>query len=410
MNTLQFIGKNKRWLAAGALLTAGSTFGQTYFIALFGAQIRAAFELSHGDFGFLYMAATLASALTLVQLGRLADHMRLKTLGLATIFGLSIATGLMWLATSITGLVLALYCLRLAGQGMMSHVALTAMARWFNAFRGRAISLASLGHAIGESVIPATGVAVTAVIGWKYTWGLAGLALVLLIAPMFFALTRIERKPASRAQQTDTTANAGQRHWQRHEVLRDWRFYILLLGTFSNSFIGTVTFFHQAHLVAEKGWNMVTWAGFYPFFAGAAIFGSLAAGWAIDIWSARKLMPVYFLPMVASMVVFAYGNAPFTGLMAMVLIGLTTGASQATNTAVWAEMYGTWHLGSIKSLTTAISVLGSAIGPGLTGFLLDRAVTINTIFLLMAVHCVVISIVFAVIQPALKRQRDPTDF
>jgi len=40
----------------------GSSVGQTYFISLFAGEIRTEFNLSHGRFGALYTAATIASA------------------------------------------------------------------------------------------------------------------------------------------------------------------------------------------------------------------------------------------------------------------------------------------------------------------------------------------------------------
>ena len=40
---------NARWLGAGLLCTFGSSFGQTYFIALFASQFMALHGLSDGD-------------------------------------------------------------------------------------------------------------------------------------------------------------------------------------------------------------------------------------------------------------------------------------------------------------------------------------------------------------------------
>jgi MFS family permease len=42
--------------------------------------------------------------------------------------------------------------------------------------------------------------------------------------------------------------------------------------------------------------------------------------------------------------------------------------------AFWAEFFGTKHLGSIKALATSVMVFGSAIGPGMTGFVIDRGI------------------------------------
>jgi hypothetical protein len=47
---LRFVIDNGRFLAFGFLFSLCSSFGQTFFIALFG-EIRAAFDLSHGGYG-----------------------------------------------------------------------------------------------------------------------------------------------------------------------------------------------------------------------------------------------------------------------------------------------------------------------------------------------------------------------
>ncbi len=51
---ISFVITNWRFLMFGLILTFGSSFGQTYFISLFSADIRQSFDLSHGDFGTLY--------------------------------------------------------------------------------------------------------------------------------------------------------------------------------------------------------------------------------------------------------------------------------------------------------------------------------------------------------------------
>ena len=63
---LQLLRTYPHFLGFGVLLCASASFGQTWFISLFGGEIRAAFSLSHGDFGAIYSAATLASGVSLV--------------------------------------------------------------------------------------------------------------------------------------------------------------------------------------------------------------------------------------------------------------------------------------------------------------------------------------------------------
>lgn len=42
--------------------------------------------------------------------------------------------------------------------------------------------------------------------------------------------------------------------------------------------------------------------------------------------------------------------------------------------AIWPELYGTRHLGAIKSVVTSIMVFSTALGPGLSGWLIDRGI------------------------------------
>ena len=118
MNTLAFIRSNTRWLLGGLILTFFSSFGQTYFIALFSTEIRATFLLSHGDFGIIYMAGTLASAATLVWLGRVVDSYAVSTVALWVCIALGLACIAMALVSSAWMLVLVIFGLRLFGQGL----------------------------------------------------------------------------------------------------------------------------------------------------------------------------------------------------------------------------------------------------------------------------------------------------
>jgi hypothetical protein len=134
------------FLLAGFLLTMFSSFGQTFFIGLSGNELRAAFSLSDGEFGTIYMLATLGSALTLPWLGKFLDVLPGRKMALFVMPALAAACLLMAYAPHVGVLALAIYLLRLLGQGMMTHIALTDVSRWFVANRGRAISLIGPGQ------------------------------------------------------------------------------------------------------------------------------------------------------------------------------------------------------------------------------------------------------------------------
>ena len=138
--TLSFYGRNAWWLSTGFILTLGSSFGQTYFIALFAGGFRTDFGLSNGEWGGIYTIATIGSAILLAQVGRLADTVPLGRLAVGIVLAYALSACLMMMATGPVMLLVAVFGLRFCGQGMMSHISMTAMARWFRANRARAVA------------------------------------------------------------------------------------------------------------------------------------------------------------------------------------------------------------------------------------------------------------------------------
>ncbi len=167
MNYLRFLAAHPRVLGFGFALAFFSSFGQTFFISLFGEEIRGTFDLSHGQFGLGYSLATLASGLTIIWLGRKLDTVDLRLFSAVLCAGLVFACFTMGIAPVVAVLVAAIYLLRLTGQGLLSHTAMTSMARYFDEGRGKAISVAALGFPAGEAVLPILAVVVMERIGWR---------------------------------------------------------------------------------------------------------------------------------------------------------------------------------------------------------------------------------------------------
>ncbi|MCH7543240.1 MAG: MFS transporter [Proteobacteria bacterium] len=150
-NYLTFVLENRRFLAYGLLFTMVSSFGHTYFIGLFGAEIRAEFGLSHGSFGSIYSLATLGSGVAVIWLGRKIDDVDLRLYTALVCAALVAACFFLALAPGVAFLTLALFSLRLAGPGLTVHAATTSMARYFGGQRGKASAIASLGQTAGEA-------------------------------------------------------------------------------------------------------------------------------------------------------------------------------------------------------------------------------------------------------------------
>jgi len=380
--------RNSRWLLGGVLLTVFSSFGQTFFIALSAGDIRAEYGLSHGEFGGLYMLATLGSALTLPYIGRIVDHIPVAKTAMIIIPALALASVLMAYSTSIVLLVVTLFMLRLFGQGMMTHTSMTAMGRWYAAQRGRAVSIATLGHQIGEALLPIIFVYAVIWAGWRNTWLMAAGVLLLFALPVIFALMRVERMP--NANDAGDLA-ASTRHWTRCEVLRDSCFWLLIAGVLAPGVIGTTIFFHQIYLIELRGWQTETFALSFTVMSAFTIVFALVSGQLIDRFSAVALLPVFLLPLSAACLVLAFIDADYAMFLFMGLLGVSYGMSSTLFGALWPEVYGTRHLGSVRSLVIAMMVFGTALGPGVTGYLIDMGISYPNQIAVLGLYCLAAS-------------------
>ena len=145
-----FLGTEWRFLIFGMAMAFWSSLGQTFFISLFSGQIRQTLNISHGDFGTYYAIATTASALSLIWLGKLADTIRLEKLAVFVLGSLCCSAILFSQVSSLWMLVMACISCAMFGQGMMTHVYTTAMARRYVSTRGRQSQLPSLARPLAS--------------------------------------------------------------------------------------------------------------------------------------------------------------------------------------------------------------------------------------------------------------------
>jgi MFS family permease len=383
---LAFIKHNFRWIAGGFMLTYFSSLGQTYFISASVSEWQAAFGLSHGEFGRLYMFATLASALCLPFVGRFVDVVQAhRTVALVApvLAGASLLAGY---ASSVPMLVAAVFLLRLFGQGMMTHIALTTTGRWFVAERGRAVSLVVLGHQGGEATIPLAFAALTIAYGYRVGWVAAAVALLVVGLPFAYWAYRKPRVPHGQVS-TEKKRSPEVRSWTRREVLRDPIFWILLTGVLAPAFIGTTIFYHQNYLTALHDWPPQLFATSLLVMALTTVGFALLTGAAIDRFGATLVLPIFLLPLASACFALAYSGPEITLFIVMVLLGISYGISSTLFGSLWPEIYGLANLGAVRSITVSAAVLATAIGPGLTGTLIDRGMGLPEQMIFLGIYC-----------------------
>ncbi|MGB5626328.1 MAG: MFS transporter [Woeseiaceae bacterium] len=401
---LAFIRRNFRWIAGGFMLTYFSSFGQTYFISASVAEWQAAFGLSHGEFGRLYMFATLASALCLPLIGRVVDLVpahRMIALVVPILAGATLMAGY---ASSVPVLVVAVFLLRLFGQGMMTHMALTSTGRWFVVERGRAISLVVLGHQGGEATIPLAFAALAIAYGYRVGWLTAAVALLVVGLPFAYWCYRKPRVPHGQLS-TEKRSSPEVRSWTRREVLRDPIFWVLLTGVLAPAFIGTTIFYHQNYLTALHNWPPQLFAMSLLVMALTTVGCALITGALIDRFGATSVLPYFLLPLSGACFALAYSGPEIMLFVVMVLLGISYGISSTLFGSLWPEIYGLANLGAVRSVTVAAAVLATAAGPGLTGTLIDRGMGLPAQMMFFGFYCLLAAGAMTIASVSLQRRQ-----
>ncbi len=372
-------------LAFGLLLTFFSSFGQTFLLSLYVPDIEALLGISNTVFGSLYAVATLSSAFTLPWLGGRFDRMHIRAYTLMVLAGLVAALLLLSSARHLVVVVIAFYGLRLFGQGLMSHTAVSAMARYFEANRGKAIGIATLGHPLGEATLPLLVTLLIGGFGWRSTLQFSALSVAIVVLPATLLLLRGARSRLKKFEATSDTDAAAMPHQSIWQLMAERRFWIITPLVFMTGYTNTALFFFQLKLGEARGWTPEWVAGSLSAFALASALGMAGAGPLVDRLSGRQLFPGYMIPYVAGLLVLVFFHQPIAYPVALLLMGLANGSGSTVKNAMLAEIYGIQVIGKVRSVFTTIMVISTALGPISFGVLLDANLSFTWIFALVAV-------------------------
>lgn len=354
-----------------------SSFGQTFYIGLFGADFRAEFGLSEPVLGTLYGTATLISGLSMFWLGAMADHLTLRRAIAITMVLLASGAALVGLASSVAGLFAGLCLLRMAGQGLAGHLAVVAAARYALRRRGRAVAMASYGFIAGEAVLPPLVAGLMGWLEWRSVWSLAAVTIAFGALPFLWWLAR---PLAGQGGYVDSSASDGDASiTSRRKLFIQGSFLRALSVVLVSPLIVTALFLHQGSLAERLGWALSQVAWGFVLFAAMQGLSAFAGGRLVDRFSACTLLRFYLVPLGVG--VLGLGLLPPGVSMWMMFagLGLSAGINGVVSGAVWVELFGTARLGMIRGVYASLMVLSTAAGPVILGLVFAAGIDLRTI-------------------------------
>ncbi len=384
------IKSNFKIIFFGFIFLFGSSVGQSFFIGLFNFEIRNELNITNGQFGTIYGLATLCSSVLLIWIGKKIDDFKLIHYSLFVVIFLALSALIFSFIKGIVFLFIGLFLLRMSGQGLMSHTSTTAISRYFEKRRGKALSIVFLGMSLGEFILPVLIVYLLSFIYWRDLWIIISV-IIILVLPLicFFTVKNISILSREYNEENKNDNFISIKSWTRREVLKDYRFYTILPCLLASPFVITGLVIYQSFILESKNWgDYVIAKAFmsYSFFTVVTLFLS---GFLVDKFSSRKLLFYLNIPMIVSLFVIVFSDHSFSAFIFMGLLGITNGLANVIISSLWAEIYGVNYLGSIKALTGSLIVFSTAFATAVFGILIDYGHSIENISIFCLIYTVI---------------------
>ena len=284
----------------------------------------------------------------------------------------------------------------------MSHTSTTAISRFFEKRRGKALSIVFLGMSLGEFILPVLIVYLLSFIYWRDLWIIISIIIILLL-PLICFFTVKNISILSREQNDENKKNNLSliKNWTRREVLKDYRFYTILPCLLASPFVITGLVIYQSFILESKNWGPYIIAQSFMVYSIMSVITLFVSGFLIDKFTSRKILVYMNLPLLLATIVIIYFNNPLTAFIFLGLIGISNGFANVLGSSTWAEIYGVKYIGSIKALTTALMVFSTAFGTAFFGILIDRGFSIEEIAIISGIYISISLIMLFIIRSKL---------
>ncbi len=268
------------------------------------------------------------------------------------------------------------------GASMSGYFPLTVtIVHWFRRQRARALSIMSLGLAVGGVAVPLVAGSIQA-FGWRATAFGSGVLVLVLGLPM----TRVlHRRPADIGEHEDGDAapvpqgehgaiepSPPERSFTAAQALRTRAFWLLGLGhAFALLVVASVNVHAISHMKEGLGYSLAQSSLVVTLMTVFQVAGVLAGAALGDRWNKRRVASACMLGHMAGLLMLAYAAGPVWLVGFAVVHGFAWGLRGPFMQALRADYFGVGAIGMIMGLSAFIIAAGQVAGPLVAGGLHD---------------------------------------
>lgn len=269
------------------------------------------------------------------------------------------------------------------GASLGGYFPLTvALIQWFERYRARALSVMSLGLALGGLAVPVIAWSMHQ-FGWRATAFTSGLIALVVGLPL---ATVIRRRPQDHGETIDglperqvapASASASPAHppsgeFTAAQALRTRAFWLLALGhAFALLVVTAVNVHGISHMKEGLGYTVQQASLVVMLLTFGQVCGVLLGAGIGDRFEKRYIAALCMLGHAVGLLLLTYAQTAFEVAAFALLHGLAWGLRGPFMQAIRADYFGRNAIGMILGLSSMIIALGQIAGPMVAGVLAD---------------------------------------
>jgi len=235
------------------------------------------------------------------------------------------------------------------------------------------MALTTTGSSVGGLLLVPLTASLIGLVGWRSTWGVLGLLVLVLVVPLAFVLLRDDPEEMGLRPDGDVPLAATEQakpvlpgplevaYWR--DAFRSPPMWQLCGGYAVCGFSIALLSTHFVPFAIERGFSPATAASAYGLMSGLNVVGVLAVGALSDRCGRTLPLGVVYALRGCAYTALVWGPGAWSLWSFAVIMGFSYWATAPLTSALTAELYGLQHLGMLNGVTFTGHQIGGRVPP-----------------------------------------------
>jgi MFS family permease len=368
------------WVTLAFSVAVFLSTGIRFAVGPFLKPIVADLGIDRSSFSLVIALSLLLYGVFMPLVGQLADRLgaRLVTVGGTVVLAAAVAgSGLvtrLWQLYLVYGVGMAL------GLAATGHVVASAViSRWFVRRRATALSMVGGASMAGMSLLVPVAMWLILTVGWRATYGVMATAILAVIVPLVLWVVRESPEsmglgPDGATAEPRGPGDAAAEQTPVGAAVQTLPFWQLCGGMYTCGFSMSLLAAHGVPMLTDHGYHAMTASWALGVLGASSMVGAMLLGAIGDRLGRRPVLAwLYATRALLFAALFLVHDRPGALVLIAALGGASMSGSLAMTSALTADIFGRFSVGSIFGSIFLVHQVGAATGSWLGGLLFDRS-------------------------------------